>query len=167
MQHYYDRKAGAVALQPGDVVMVHTDQFVGKHKVKDQWEEGGFVIVKQLEDWPVYKVQCPPTGNRRNSAIPDSPSKSPHACSVRGRYSLRPCVTGCCSAAIVLNANMETLTSDCDSDSSESERPNSTLLTQQGGDQISHVWINSEFRTWLYTQSESKATGSPQDSLER
>ena len=30
-QHrYYDRKAGAVALQPGDVVMVHTNGFVGK-----------------------------------------------------------------------------------------------------------------------------------------
>ena len=34
--HYYDHKAGAVALQPGDVVMVHTDGFVGKRKVKDQ-----------------------------------------------------------------------------------------------------------------------------------
>ena len=33
--HYYDRKAGAVALQPGDIVMVHTDGFVGKQKVKD------------------------------------------------------------------------------------------------------------------------------------
>ena len=32
---YYDRKAGVVALQPGDVVMVHTDGFVGKQKVKD------------------------------------------------------------------------------------------------------------------------------------
>ena len=32
---YYDRKAGAVALQPGDIVMVHTDGFVGKQKVKD------------------------------------------------------------------------------------------------------------------------------------
>ena len=38
--HYYDRKAGAVALQPGDVVMVRTDGFVGKWKVKDQWEDG-------------------------------------------------------------------------------------------------------------------------------
>ena len=35
-QHrYYDRKAGAVALQPGDVVMVCTNGFVGKRKVKD------------------------------------------------------------------------------------------------------------------------------------
>ena len=33
--HYYDCKAGAVALQPGDIVMVHTDGFVGKQKVKD------------------------------------------------------------------------------------------------------------------------------------
>ena len=32
---YYDHKAGAVALQPGDIVMVCTDGFVGKQKVKD------------------------------------------------------------------------------------------------------------------------------------
>ena len=56
---YYDRKAGAVALQPGDVVMVHTDGFVGKRKVKEQWEDRGFIIESQLEDWPVYKVKCP------------------------------------------------------------------------------------------------------------
>ena len=59
--HYYDRKAGAVALQPGDIVMVCTDGFVGKRKVKDQWEDGGFIVESQLEDWPVYKVKCPTT----------------------------------------------------------------------------------------------------------
>ena len=65
-QHYYDCKAGAVALQPRDIVMVPTGRFVGKRKVKDQWEEGGFMVVKQLDNWPVYKVQCPPTGNQYN-----------------------------------------------------------------------------------------------------
>ena len=35
---YYDHKAGAVALQTGDVVMVRTNGFVGKQKVKDHWE---------------------------------------------------------------------------------------------------------------------------------
>ena len=44
---YYDCKAGAVALQPGDVVMACTVGFVGKQKVKDRWEDG-----------PVYKVRC-------------------------------------------------------------------------------------------------------------
>ena len=65
-QRYYNHKAGAVALQPGDVVMVQTNRFVGKCKVEDQWEEGGLMVVKQLDDWPVYKVQCPPTGNQCN-----------------------------------------------------------------------------------------------------
>ena len=47
---YYDRKAGAVALQPGDVVMVRTDGFVGKRKVKDRWEYEGIIVESQLED---------------------------------------------------------------------------------------------------------------------
>ena len=62
---YYDRKAGAVALQPGDIVMVRTDGFVGKRKVKDRWEDGGFIVESQLEDWPVYKVKCPTSDDRQ------------------------------------------------------------------------------------------------------
>ena len=62
---YYDRTAGAVALQPGDVVMVRTNGFVGKRKVKDQWEDGGFIVESQLEDWPVYKVKCPTSDDRQ------------------------------------------------------------------------------------------------------
>ena len=63
--HYYDRKAGAVALQPEDIVMVCTDGFVGKQKVKDQWEDRGFIIESQLEDWPVYRVKCLTSDDRR------------------------------------------------------------------------------------------------------
>ena len=62
---YYDRKAGAVALQPGDIVMVRTDGFVGKRKVKDRWEDGGFVVESQLEDWPIYRVKCPTSDDRQ------------------------------------------------------------------------------------------------------
>ena len=164
-QCYYDRKARAVALQPGDVVMVCTDRFVGKCKVKDRWEEGGSVVVKQLEDWPVYKVQCPPSGNRRNPQY-----RILH----QNRLMLVPPEEDTASdpaqlaaaATIVSNANMETLSAESDSESLESERLNSTLLTRQSGDQTSHVWINGEFRTRLYTQSESKTIESPQDSLE-
>ena len=52
-------------MQPGDVVMVCTDGFVGKRKVKDQWEDGGFIVESQLEDWPVYKVKCPTSDDRQ------------------------------------------------------------------------------------------------------
>ena len=41
-RRYYNRKAGAVALQPGDVVMVCTDGFVGKRKVKGPVGRWGF-----------------------------------------------------------------------------------------------------------------------------
>ena len=64
-RRYYDRRAGAVTLQPGDVVMVRTDGFVGKRKVKDRWEDGGFIVESQLGDWPVYKVRCPSADDRQ------------------------------------------------------------------------------------------------------
>ena len=62
---YYDHKAGAVALQPGDIVMVCIDGFVGKRKVKDRWEDRGFIVESQLEDWPIYKVKCPSSDDRQ------------------------------------------------------------------------------------------------------
>ena len=62
---YYDCKAGAVALQSGDVVTVCTDGFVGKRKVNDQWEDRGFIVESQLEDCPVYKVKCPTSDDRQ------------------------------------------------------------------------------------------------------
>ena len=108
--------------------MVHTDWFIGKRKVKDRWEEGGFVVVNQLEDWPVYKVQCPPTGNQRNpkyrilhqNCLMLVPSEEDTASDPTQLTAV---------AAIVSNANMEALIAEGDSDSSESERPISTLLT--------------------------------------
>ena len=36
---YYDRKIGAVNLKPGDLVLVKTDAWKGKRKIKDRWEE--------------------------------------------------------------------------------------------------------------------------------
>ena len=164
-QRHYDRRAGAVTLQPGDVVMVCTDRFVGKHKVKDRWEEGGYVIVNQLEDWPVYKVKCPPSENKckakyltlhpnRLMLVPpgDDMPQDPTKLKV--------------AAAIVLNANIGTILYDGELDYSDSGTSLPSLLTQQGVDRIPHVWLNGEFRTQLFTQIESEAIQSPQDSVE-
>ena len=164
-QCHYDRRARAITLQPGDVVMVHTDRFVDKCKVKDQWEEGGYVIVNQLEDWPVYKVKCSPSENKRKAKyltlhcnrlmlVPpgDDTPQDPAQLKV--------------ATAIILNANIGTVLYDGESDCSDSGRSLPSLLTQQGVDKIPHVWLNGEFRTQLFTQVESEATQSPPDLVE-
>ena len=164
-ERYYDRKAGAVALQPGDIVMVHTDRFTGKHKIKDHWEAGGYVIVKQYEDWPVYKVKCPPSDNprkakfltlHRNRLLLVPPEDDPPQDAVQLKV----------AAAIILNANIGTILSKMDSPSEESEMSQPSLLTRQGGEPLPYVWLNGKFRTQLWTQSESKTTQSPPDTLE-
>ena len=164
-QCHYDHQARVVTLQPGDIVMVRTDRFVGKHKVKDRWEEGGYVIVNQLEDWPVYKVKCPPSANRH---------KAKYLILHRNRFMLVPPGDDTpqdpaqlkVAAAIVLNANIGTILYDGESDCSDSGTSLPSLLTQQGVDKIPHVWLNGEFRTQLFTQVESEAIQSPQDSVE-
>ena len=159
--HYYDRKAGAVALQPGDVVMVHTNGFVGKQKVKDQWEDGGFIVKSQLEDWPVYRVKCPTSDARqkpkyqilhRNHLLLITDED---ASSIPGQAQAK--VT-----PIVLNATPEAFSAE----TSLLEKLLPSLVTRQGGDMTSRVWLNGEFHTKPWTQMVPEATQSPPDLIE-
>ena len=154
---YYDRKAGAVALQPGAVVMVCTDGFVGKRKVKDRWEDGGFIVESQLEDWPVYKVRCP------TSDVKQKPKyRILHRnCLLLVTNEDNAVVPGQSAQAkvspVVLNATPEAAVED--------EGPSGSLpslLTRQG-DMTSRVWLNGEFRTKPWTQMMSRAPESPPD----
>ena len=156
--HYYDRKAGAVALQPGDVVMVHTDGFVGKRKVKDRWEDGGFIVESQLEDWPIYKVKCPTSDDRQ---------KPKYRVLHRNRLLLVTdedvsSIPGQAQAKvtpIVSNATPEAFPEG----TGLLEELLPSLVTRQGGDQTSQVWLNGEFRTKPWTQMVPEATQSPLD----
>ena len=157
---YYDRKAGAVALQPGDVVMVHTDGFVGKRKVKDRWEDGGFIGESQLEDWPVYKVKCPTSDDRqkpkyrihhRNRLLLVTDEG---ASSISGQAQAK-------ATPIVLNATPEAFPEG----TGLLEKLLPSLMTRQGGDMTSRVWLNGEFRTKPWTQMVPEAPQSPPDSI--
>ena len=56
-KQYYDRKIGAVNLNPGDLVLVKADAWKGKRKIKDRWEEDTWELVCQITaDVPSYKV---------------------------------------------------------------------------------------------------------------
>ena len=156
---YYDRKAGAVALQPGDVVMARTDGFVGKRKVKDHWEDRGFIAKSQLEDWPVYKVKCPTSDDRpkywilhRNRLLLFTDED---ASSIPGQAHAK--VT-----PIVLNATPEAFSEG----TGLLEKLLPSLVTRQGGDMTSQVWLNGEFCTKPWTQMVPKATQSPPDLIE-
>ena len=158
---YYDRKAGAVALQPGDVVMVCTNGFVGKWKVKDRWEDGGFIVESQLEDWPIYKVKCPTSDDKQkpkywflhgnclllvtNEDAPDIPSQA--------QTEVTPTVSNATPEAFSAGVGLL-------------ERLQPSLVTQQGGDLTSQVWLNGEFHTKPWTQMVPGAMQSPPDLIE-
>ena len=155
---YYDCKAGAVALQPGDVVMVHTNGFVGKRKIKDHWEDGVFIVESQLEDWPVYKVKCPTSDARqkpkyrilhRNRLLLVTDED---ASSIPGQAQAE-------ATPIVSNATPEAFSEG----TGLLEKLLLSLVTRQGGDMTSRVWLNGKFCTKPWTQMVPEATQSPLD----
>ena len=159
--HYYDRKAGAVALQPGDIVMVRTNGFVGKQKVKDQWKDGGFIVESQLEDWPVYKVKCPTSDDRRkpkyrvfhrnhlllvtNEDASDIPGQA--------QAKVTPTVSNATPEAFSAGVGLL-------------GRLQPSLVTRQGGEPTSQVWLNGKFCTKPWTQTVPGAIQSPLDLIE-
>ena len=157
-QRYYDRKAGAVILQPGDVVMVRTDGFVGKRKVKDRWEDGGFIVENQLEDWPVYRIRCPTTDARQkpkfwtlhqNRLLLVTREDDPVASGQLAQAEVNPTVLNATLGATGVQEG--------------SFGPLPSLVTRQVGDQTPRAWLNGEFRTTPWAQSVSQVPESPQD----
>ena len=158
---YYDRKAGAVALQPGGIVMVRTDSFVGKQKVKDRWEDGGFIIESQLEDWPIYRVKCPTSDDQQkpkywilhqnclllvtNKDASDIPGQA--------QAKVTPTVLNATPGAF--SAGVSLL-----------ERLQPSLVTRQGGALTCQVWLNGKFCTKPWTQTVPGAIQSPPDLIE-
>ena len=139
--------------------MVRTDGFVGKQKVKDQWEDRGFIVESQLVDWPVYKVKCLTSDDRqkpkyrilhRNCLLLVT---NEDASNIPGQAQAKVTPT-------VSNATSEAFSAGI----SSLEKLRISLVTQQGGDMISWVWLNGEFCTKPWTQME--ATQSPLDLIE-
>ena len=157
---YYDCKAGAFALQPGDIVMVCTDGFVDKQKVKDQWEDGGFIVESQLEDWPVYKVKY----------LTSDAWQKPKYWILHWNHLLLVTnedasdIPGQAQAKVtptVSNATLEAFSAGV----SLLEKLQPSLVTRRGGP-TSRAWLNDEFCTKPWTQMVPKATQSPLDLIE-
>ena len=141
--------------------MVHTDGFVGKQKVKVQWEDGGFIVESQLEDWPVYKVKC---------LTSDIRQKPKYWILHRNRLLLvtkedASDIPGQAQAKVtptVLNSTPEAFSSGV----SLLEKLQPSLVTRQGGGLTSQVWLNGKFHMKPWTQAVPEATQRPLDLFE-
>ena len=114
-----------------------------------------------MEDWPVYKVKCPTSDDKqkpkyhifhRNHLLLITDED---ASSIPGQAQAK--VT-----PIVLNAIPEAFSEGTGS----LEKLLPSLVTQQGGDMTSWVWLNGEFRMKPWTQTVPQATQSPPDLIE-
>ena len=141
--------------------MVRTDGFVGKRKVKDLWEDGGFIVESQLEDWPVYKVRCPTTDARQKpkywilhqNRLLLVTDEDASATSGQAQAKATPTVSNATPEAFSVGVGVL-----------EKLRP--SLVTQQRGGQTSWVWLNGKFRTKPWTQMVPEAPQSPLDWIE-
>ena len=66
-KRYYDQRAGAVELQPGDKVLVKLDTFHGQRwKLKNRWSGNLHTVVKRVADRiPSYVVKNGKTGRKQ------------------------------------------------------------------------------------------------------
>ena len=114
-----------------------------------------------MEEWPVYKVKYPTSDARQNPKyrilhrnrlllITDE-----DATSIPGQAQAK--VT-----RIVSNTTPEAFSAG----TSSLEKLLPSLVTRQGGDMTSQMWLNGEFRTKPWTQMVPEATQSPPDLIE-
>ena len=135
--------------------MVRTDGFVGKRKVKDRWEDGGFIVESQLGDWLFtrFGVHLLMTDRNPNTRIlhrnrlllvadEDVDDASGHAQAK--------------ATPTLLNATHEALSVGV---GSQESLP--SLVTRQGGELTSMVWLNGDSIPSLDTSRVRGDTESP------
>ena len=133
---------------------------MGKRKVKDRWEDGGFIVESQLEDWPVHKVRCPTS---------DAKQKPKYRILHRNHLLLvtneDDAVVPGQSAQAKVRPGVSNATPEAAVEDEGPSGPLLSLLTRQEGDMTSRVWLNGEFRKKPWTQLMSRAPESPPDQL--
>ena len=114
-----------------------------------------------MEDWPVYKVKCPTSDDRwkpkywilhRNRLLLVT---NEDASDIPGQAQAKVTPT-------VSNATQEAFSAGI----SSIEKLQPSLVTRQGGDLTSQVWLIGKFRTKPWTQTVPGATQSPPDLIE-
>ena len=56
-KQYYDHKFHCMALAPSDMVLVRMKALGQDHKIADKWEQNPYVVISQMGNQSVFKVQ--------------------------------------------------------------------------------------------------------------
>ena len=68
-KYNYNRRGRAVALEVGDMVLVHVTTFKGHHKIRDRWDNREYVVEKwPYPNVPIYVV-CPRDGEGHSGTL--------------------------------------------------------------------------------------------------
>ena len=113
-----------------------------------------------MEDWPIYKVKCLTSDDRQKPKY--QVLHWNHLLLVTNEDASN--IPGQAQAEVtpsVLNATPEAFSAGVGS-----LGPQTSLVTQQGGEPTSWVWLNGKFRTKLWTQMVPGAIQSPLDLIE-
>ena len=114
-----------------------------------------------MEDWPVYKVKCPTSDNRRKPKYQvlhwqclllvtnEDASDIPGQAQAEATPTVPNATPEALSAGVGLLGRLQP-----------------SLVTQQGGELTSQVWLNGEFCTKPWTQMVPEAIQSPPDLIE-
>ena len=114
-----------------------------------------------MEDWLVYKVKCLTSDDRQKPKYQILHWNclllvtNEDASDIPGQAQAKATPT-------VLNATPDAFSAGI----SLLEKLQPSLVTRQGGDLTSRVWLNGEFHTKPWTQTMSEATQSPLDLIE-
>ena len=114
-----------------------------------------------MEDWPIYRVKCPTSDDWRKPKY----QILHRNCLLLVTNEDASDIPGQAQAEVtstVLNATPEAFSAGV----SLLERLQPSLVTQQGGELTSQVWLNGKFHTKPRTQTVSGATQSPPDLIE-
>ena len=114
-----------------------------------------------MEDWPIYRVKCPTSDERQKPKYRILHQNrlllvtNEDASNIPGQAQAEATPT-------VLNATPEAFSAGV----GLLERLQPSLVTRQGGELTSQVWLNGKFHTKSLTQTVPEATQSPLDLLE-
>ena len=114
-----------------------------------------------MEDWPIYRVKCPTSDDRRKpkywilhqSCLLLVTNEDASNIPGQAQAEVTPTVSNATPEAFSAGVGLL-------------ERLQPSLVTRQGGELTSQVWLNGEFRTKPWTQTVPEATQSHPDLIE-